>query len=167
VDALHSQGYKAVERGDGKKAEELLRQVTALDPRHKYAFNNLGRALRQQGRHEEALAQFDKQIEINPFDEWAWANRGDALLALGRKEEAEKSYEKQVEIAPLKPWAYRSLAAMRARENRFPESAELLRRATSARPRGGRRCSRPRSGTSSSAVTWCRTMCQCWADSTT
>jgi tetratricopeptide (TPR) repeat protein len=134
VDALHSQGYQAVERGEGKTAEELLRQVTALDPKHKYAFNNLGRALRQQGRWEEALAQFDKQIEINPFDEWAWANRGDALLALGRKEEAEKSYDKQIEIAPLKPWAYRSLAAMRAREERFPEAAEMLRRATSADP---------------------------------
>jgi tetratricopeptide (TPR) repeat protein len=131
---LHSRGYEALERGDVKEAEQLLRKVTELDPKHRYAFNNLGRALRRQGRTKEALAAFEKQIEVNSFDEYAWANRGDMLLLEGREEEAVRSFEKQIEVAPLRPWAYRSLGTLRAGQGRYAEAIDLLRRATSADP---------------------------------
>jgi tetratricopeptide (TPR) repeat protein len=131
---LHSRGYAALDRGDAKEAEELLRKVTELDPKHAYAFNNLGRALRNQGRPKEALAAFDEQIEINPFDEYAWANRGDILLLEGKEEEAVRSFEKQIEVAPFRPWAYRSLGTLRAGQGRYDDAGDLLRRATSADP---------------------------------
>jgi predicted negative regulator of RcsB-dependent stress response len=131
---LHAQAYKALDQGKAKEAEELFRKVTALEPRHPYAFNNLGRALRQQGRTDEALAAFEKQIEVSPFDEYAWANRGDMLLREGKQEEAERCFERQIEVAPVRPWAYRSLGGLRASQKRYRESVELLTRATSAEP---------------------------------
>ena len=131
---LHTQAYKLLDQGDGAKAEDLFRRVTVLEPRHAYAWNNLGRALRRQGRTDEALAAFEKAVEVNPFDEYAWANRGDMLLAKGRLEEAERSFEKQIEIAPLRPWAYRSLGALRAGQKRYGEAREFFERATSADP---------------------------------
>jgi tetratricopeptide (TPR) repeat protein len=134
ADDLHAQAYTALNQGNATGAEELFRKVTVLEPRHPYAFNNLGRALRQQGRTDEALAAFEKQIEISPFDEYSWANRGDMLLLKGRQEEAERSFEKQIEVAPVRPWAYRSLGGLRASQKRYREAAELLTRATSAEP---------------------------------
>ena len=131
--ALHAQAYKALDQGRAKEAEELFRKVTVLEPRHAYAFNNLGRALRDQGRTDEALAAFEKQVEISPYDEYAWANRGDMLLLKGRQEEAERSFEKQIEVAPIRPWAYRSLGGLRASPGEVPGGGRVPRRARRAR----------------------------------
>ena len=50
------------------------------------------------GRHEEAIASYEKAIEIK-FDYYkGWYDRGVALSALGRKEEAVVSYEKAIKI---------------------------------------------------------------------
>ncbi|MCZ7355412.1 MAG: tetratricopeptide repeat protein [Candidatus Methanoperedens sp.] len=64
------------------------------------------------GRLEEALATYDKAIEINPKDEKAWVDKGSALDDLGREEEALVCYDKAIEINPkdarvwsLKSWA--------------------------------------------------------------
>jgi tetratricopeptide (TPR) repeat protein len=64
------------------------------------AWNNRGIALYDLGRYEEAVASYDKAIEIKPDDEEAWNNRGIALRNLGRYEEAVASYDKALEIKP-------------------------------------------------------------------
>jgi len=50
------------------------------------------------GRSEDALACFDKVIEINPKDEKAWVDKGLALYDLGRLEEALACFDKVIEI---------------------------------------------------------------------
>ena len=52
------------------------------------------------GRDEEAVACFDKAIEINPKDEKAWVDKGLALYDLGRNEEALACFDKVIEINP-------------------------------------------------------------------
>jgi tetratricopeptide (TPR) repeat protein len=132
ADELNSAGLDALDRGENDKAVELLRRATEKDPTHKWAWNNLGRALRVSGNLEDALKAFTHQIEINPFDEYSYANRGAALMLLGRVEQAEKDLLKQIEVAPLRPRAYRGLADLRTRAGRHGEAAELLARAASA-----------------------------------
>ena len=58
------------------------------------------------GRKEEALASYDKALEINPENDKAYFNRGIVLDDLGRKEEALASYDKALEINPDKEEAY-------------------------------------------------------------
>ena len=52
------------------------------------------------GRKEEALASYDKALEINPDNGKAYCNRGNILFALGKKEKALASYDKALEINP-------------------------------------------------------------------
>jgi tetratricopeptide (TPR) repeat protein len=136
ADDLNTAGNEALDDGDAKKAEELYRKATEKEPNHKWAWNNLGRALRSQKRLEEARKAFDRQIEINPYDEYAYANRG-SLVAfdLARPEDGEKDMLKQIEVAPFKTDAYRDLAWIRTSQGKFVEAAELLERAAAAQPK--------------------------------
>lgn len=61
-------------------------------------------------RLEEALARYDKAIEINPKDEKAWVDKGSALDELGRYEEALVCYDKVIEINPkdAEVWIFKS-----------------------------------------------------------
>ncbi len=59
-----------------------------------------GNELYELGRYEEAIASYDKAIEIKPDDHLVWYNRGVALMNLGRNEEAIVSYDKAIKIKP-------------------------------------------------------------------
>jgi len=61
---------------------------------------NRGYILYNLGRYEEAVASFDKVIEIKPDYHEAWYNRGYILYELGRYEEAVASFDKVIEIKP-------------------------------------------------------------------
>lgn len=126
---LNHQGYEALERGDAKQAEGLFRTATELDPQQPDAWNNLGRALKQLGRQEEALKAFDRQIEINAFDIYAYNNRGDLLVQTNRVAEGERDLLKQIEVAPFEVHAYRNLGHLRLQQNRFAEAADFYEKA--------------------------------------
>jgi tetratricopeptide (TPR) repeat protein len=61
---------------------------------------------------EEAIASYDKALEIKPDYHEAWNNRGNALGDLGRLEEAIASYDKALEIKPdyHEAWYNRGIA---------------------------------------------------------
>jgi len=60
----------------------------------------------------EALASFDRALEINPIYDGAWNSRGAALWNLGRYEEAIASYDRAIEINPdyHEAWNNRGIA---------------------------------------------------------
>jgi tetratricopeptide (TPR) repeat protein len=62
------------------------------------AWNNRGLALWNLGRYEEAIASYDKAVEIKPDKHEAWYNRGLALGNLGRYEQAVASHERALKI---------------------------------------------------------------------
>jgi tetratricopeptide (TPR) repeat protein len=131
---VRSEGLAAFGRKDYAKAAELLRKAAEADPKTKDVFEDLGRALHELGRDEEAVAAFTRQIEITPFHESAYAWRAYALLALERGEEAEKDLLKQIEVAPFKAWSYEKLAERRRHEGRFAEAADFYGRAAAIEP---------------------------------
>jgi len=59
-----------------------------------------GVALDTLERHEEAVACYDRGLEINPLGIGLWQNKGVALRALGRYEEAVACYDRGLEITP-------------------------------------------------------------------
>lgn len=61
---------------------------------------NKGAALSILGRTKEALACFDKALEILPRMDAAWLNKGVAFEKLGREKEALECYETAIEINP-------------------------------------------------------------------
>lgn len=52
------------------------------------------------GKHNEAIACYDKAIEIDPMYADAWNNKGFSLDELGKYQEAEACYDKALEIDP-------------------------------------------------------------------
>lgn len=61
---------------------------------------NRGATLYTLGRHEEAIASYDKALELNPNDHAVWSNRSLVLYVIGRHEEAIASYDKVLELKP-------------------------------------------------------------------
>ena len=53
----------------------------ALDPQYAYAFCNRGTVLERLERWGEALASYDRALELNPRDAFAYYNRASALRA--------------------------------------------------------------------------------------
>lgn len=54
----------------------------------------------REGRYEDAIASFDKAIEIEPTHAFAWHDRGICLRALEKNEEALASLTKALELDP-------------------------------------------------------------------
>ncbi len=95
---LHRAGYSLLENGFAEESLPLFEHVVEIEPEHKAAFNNYGRALKQLGRFEEALVQLDRQIEISSRDQWAHLNRGLVLVELGRLDAAWDSFDTHLDI---------------------------------------------------------------------
>lgn len=130
--ASASQAYKARQY---ETAVELLKLVVDREPKHKLAWNNLGLAYVMLGQTKEAVASFQKQIEINPFDPWAYNNLGNTYLTMGKEKEAEEALRKQIEINPLDEWAHKNLGRLLVQTKRYKEAVEELEIATRIDPK--------------------------------
>ena len=49
---------------------------------------------------DEAIASYDKALQLKPDDHQAWYNRGIALGNLGRLDEAIASFDKALQLKP-------------------------------------------------------------------
>ncbi|NER28297.1 MAG: tetratricopeptide repeat protein, partial [Symploca sp. SIO1C4] len=65
-----------------------------------YSWREQGDRLRSLSRYEEAIACYQKALEIQPDDSYAWYWQGNLLSDLERYEQAIASYEKVLEIKP-------------------------------------------------------------------
>lgn len=126
--------YDAIEEERHAEAEPLCRAAVELDPEHRWAWNNLGRALQRLGRLEEAESAYRRQLEVAPDDEWAWANLGRIAAERGDAAEALRRMRKQVEVAPLGAFGYRELAYQLFRQGQLDEAESALVRAVKLDP---------------------------------
>jgi tetratricopeptide (TPR) repeat protein len=104
--ALHLYGVLALQRGQTERAIELLRQALKLEPRQPLAHRDLGNALQQLRRFEEALASYDKALALKRDLADAHSNRGIALASLQRLDEALSSYGRAIALKPDYAQAY-------------------------------------------------------------
>ncbi|MDB9493929.1 tetratricopeptide repeat protein [Spirulina major CS-329] len=86
------------------------------------------------GRYEEAIASWDRAIQLKPDYHQAWGNRGLGLKNLKRYEEAIASYGRAVELKPdfYKAWYNRGLALDEL--NRYPEAIAAYDQVIAIRP---------------------------------
>jgi tetratricopeptide (TPR) repeat protein len=105
----------------------LWQDVVIKSPGKARGYNNLGAALSDAGRKDEAVAVLKKAISINPDHAEAYYNIGRIYLVSSEQtDEAIRMLRRAIEIAPDYPDAYVNLAAAYLRARRFREAAELM-----------------------------------------
>jgi hypothetical protein len=87
------------------------------------AHNNLGLALVEQGRLDEAIAQYLRALELKPLNPRALNNLGIALAKQGKLEEARECFTRALAIDPEHHLARRNLGvAERMQAGKSPEN---------------------------------------------
>lgn len=103
--APHLLGVLLAQRGVPGEALPFLRQAAKLAPKQAAIQANLANALKDLGRHAEAVTGYDRALALNPRDALSHSHRGQALAALGRGAEALASHDAAVALAPDLPEA--------------------------------------------------------------
>ena len=80
-------------------------------------------------RLDEALADFNKTIELNPKDPDAWNNRGLVYNRLGRTQEALSDFNKALELDDLNGQAYNNRGLVYLKLGKHNEAIEDLKKA--------------------------------------
>ncbi len=131
---LFDSGIAALRNRNYELAVELLKRVVALEPKHKEAWNNLGRAYLGMQKTDEAILAFQKAAEIDPYDEFAYNNLGLAYWRRQKYEEAVGAFRKQLEINPLDEFAHGNLGAMYVEWHKYADAVPELEKAVSLKP---------------------------------
>jgi tetratricopeptide (TPR) repeat protein len=128
----------ASKAADIARAEGLIGQALTAWPRHPQAHFAKGQALRAQGRHEEAIPEFETVIAFNRN----WASAIYALsqckLFTGWIEEAIPLVERAIRLSPRDPsialW-YSGIGLVHLLQSRTDEAIIWLEKARRANPR--------------------------------
>ncbi len=84
--------------------------------------------------YEEAIAAYERAIEIKPDSHEAFNNKGSALDKLGRYEEAIAAYERAIEIKPDKHEAFYNKGNTLGNLGRYEEAIAAYERAIEIKP---------------------------------
>jgi Flp pilus assembly protein TadD len=117
-----------------QNSETLWTQTLACTTGNCAAHNSLGESLARQGRMDEAIAHFQKALEINPGSAQAHNNLGDMLLQKGRADEAIAHFQKALQINPGNARAYNNLGSALSRMGRVDEAIAHLQKAVQINP---------------------------------
>src|SRR6266567_4057948 len=134
ADDLVDSGRAAADNGNLPVALVLFKRATEVDPKNKFAWNNLGLVYLAMRQDEQAIASFQKQIEVNPYDEFAYNNLGRVYWNDRKYDDAVKAFNKQLENNPLDKFAHANLGAMYAEWHKYGLAAAELEKAASLTP---------------------------------
>jgi tetratricopeptide (TPR) repeat protein len=117
-----------------------LQRTVAAQPNDGEAHFNLGNALTQRGRLDEACTQYRKVLEVHPNSAFAYYNIGMNLRRLGRLDEAIVQYRKGLAIRSEDALAQRGLAEALAARGQVPEAILHYRRTLKINPHDAASC---------------------------
>ena len=118
-----------VERADYVAAEAHARKAVALRPDDPNGYVNLGAALQQQNRLEEAQSAYARALAIDPDSAVTHSNLSDLYGRLGRLSDAEASARRAIALGPVNSDYHNNLATALGRQDRFEESLAAARQA--------------------------------------
>jgi tetratricopeptide (TPR) repeat protein len=134
ADDLVESGRAAANNGNLSVAIALFQRATEVEPKNKYAWNNLGLVYFQLRENEKAIAAFEKQIEVNPYDDFAYNNLGRVYWNDRQYEKAVDAFNKQLEHNPLDKSTHALLGSMYAEWHKYDLAAPELEKASSLTP---------------------------------
>ncbi|MES1207291.1 MAG: tetratricopeptide repeat protein, partial [Pseudomonadota bacterium] len=93
------------------------------------AWNVLGRAQLVLGKRKDAIASFEKAVELNPESSYARNNLGLALIYDKRYEEAADSLEQAVELEPVEAYMWNNLGMAYEQLDRLDDARDAYDKA--------------------------------------
>ncbi|MEO0949284.1 MAG: tetratricopeptide repeat protein [Cyanobacteria bacterium J06641_5] len=88
-----------------------------------------GKSLFAEGKYEDALAEYDRALEIDPNRPQVWLGRGRVQQKLKQLEDALESYDRAIEIQPEYAAAYRNRGLVLRASDRPEAAIESLQKA--------------------------------------
>jgi tetratricopeptide (TPR) repeat protein len=134
ADDLVDSAKAAYDSGNLPVAIALLKRATEVDPKNKFAWNNLGRIYFEMRQDGQAIACYQKQIEVNPYDEFAYNNLGRVYWNERKYDDAVKAFNQQLENNPLDKFAHANLGAMYEEWHKYDLAVAELEKAASLTP---------------------------------
>ncbi len=99
-DARHKLGLIYLKKGEFEKAEEIFKQLVAKVKDDAIYHSNLGRALYEQEKFQEALASYLKSIGLDDTRPGRFVSAAEVYRLLGDKEKAQEMYKKALVLDP-------------------------------------------------------------------
>jgi tetratricopeptide (TPR) repeat protein len=99
AETLHLMALVCFNGGQFDHAVEWIAQAIRKAPRPAY-LTLLGTALLNLGRHDDALAVFDKAVQLEPNDASLWNNLGNVCIGSNRTPEAIASFQRALALDP-------------------------------------------------------------------
>ena len=124
----------ALQRRDFAAAVELLKSVVDKEPTRKDAWDQLGRAYAGLNQHDQAIAAFRKQIEVDEYHPRANNDLAAELQQQGKLEEAAAAYRKQIEVTPYDKLPHKSLGLLLVQMKRDDDARPELEAAAAIPP---------------------------------
>jgi tetratricopeptide (TPR) repeat protein len=120
--------------GYWKENETLFRHAIAVTRNNYLAYDNLGTALSEKGKIDEAMVQYREAVRIKP--EWAEAhnNLGGALENKGQLAEALNQFVESIKLKPGLAAAHYNLANALAETGRLEDAISELQKAVKLKP---------------------------------
>ncbi|WP_116807710.1 tetratricopeptide repeat protein [Steroidobacter cummioxidans] len=106
VDDLLNQAQKAMQKGQPRDAENLLRKAIDAAPARAELYMLRSRARDSSGKYELALEDANKYIELEPSDALGYLNRSRIYISMDRPETALADATKAIELDPKEPDGY-------------------------------------------------------------
>ncbi len=131
-------GYR-YRRQEYEKAIEIAERIIQ-DPfqdifRKSAAFNLLGIVLDDQGKHDEAIAQYQKAIKLDPKNALAYNNWGSVLDEQKKYDEAIVQYQKAIELNPKLASAYLNWGNALSEQKKYDEAIAQYQKAVELDPK--------------------------------
>ncbi len=128
-------GWLTVERNQDYQSElSIWGDTVAKRPGNHWTQVNLGMVLYNEGRTEEALAHFQKSLQLKPDESGTLNDLGLALAKLGRMQEAVAAYEAALKLWPSFGEAHNNLGLALSDMNRPAEAMVHLEQALAIKP---------------------------------
>jgi predicted TPR repeat methyltransferase len=133
-DAMHYYGLMLHHRYRSDAGLALIERSIALDPTPG-RYNNLGNALVERERVNEAIDAYAESVKLHAQNADAYNNLGLLQRSLGHIEEAEAAYAKALEADPNNRMALVNLGNLHNAEGRYKDSVQLYWKALSIDPK--------------------------------
>jgi tetratricopeptide (TPR) repeat protein len=106
VDELVAQAQKALQKGQPREAESLLRKAIEAAPTRAELYMLRSRARDSSGKFDAALEDANKYIELAPDDAFGYLNRSRIYISMDKPQAALADATKAIELEPSEPDGY-------------------------------------------------------------